>query len=572
LPGVILSLLGASASAQTVLHVDGDVTQNGDGMSWASPLRHLQDALMLAGSNPAVREVHIAAGIYQPDRSAMTPDGSGDRQMSFVVPSGVMVMGGFAGSGAPDPELRDIVVNTTTLSGDLLSNDGPNWANHGENSHHIVTITGGDATTGLDGLSISGGYAPSSMWPDGIGAGLLVLNGSPVLINCAITGNLATAGAGAMIVAGYPVFTSCTFSGNYAWGGRGGAIYGESGSDLDAIDCSFLFNTAHGAGGVGDGGAVFLMFDCPAAFTRCTFANNVAFTSSQIYPTGGAMSILADDVTLHSCGFYGNNALVGGPGGAGGAIWNGGDGLSLLNCVFSGNKAAAGGAVVCFLSSPHFVNCTIVANSADDGGGLFNIYNSHPVVTNCVLWDNTAVGTTLYKAQIHNATDDSSVDLSYSCAHGLFTPEPGEDPPDPADFPGCIDDDPLLADLNGADNLIGTTDDEPRLSAGSPGIDAGNNTAVPVRLTTDIAGDPRFIDDPDTRDTGAGSPPVVDMGAYEFGEPAVIGDLNGDGIVGPADLAQLLASWGACANCPADFNGDGAVGPADLAQLLAHWG
>jgi hypothetical protein len=58
-------------------------------------------------------------------------------------------------------------------------------------------------------------------------------------------------------------------------------------------------------------------------------------------------------------------------------------------------------------------------------------------------------------------------------------------------------------------------------------------------------------------------------------EPAVLGDLTGDGTVGPADLAQLLASWGACppkGGCPADLNHDGAVGPADLAQLLAGWG
>jgi hypothetical protein len=50
------------------------------------------------------------------------------------------------------------------------------------------------------------------------------------------------------------------------------------------------------------------------------------------------------------------------------------------------------------------------------------------------------------------------------------------------------------------------------------------------------------------------------------------GDLNGDGEVGPGDLAQLLASWGQCAGCTADLDHDGAVGPADLAQLLAHWG
>ena len=49
-------------------------------------------------------------------------------------------------------------------------------------------------------------------------------------------------------------------------------------------------------------------------------------------------------------------------------------------------------------------------------------------------------------------------------------------------------------------------------------------------------------------------------------------DLDGDGGVGPVDLAVLLASWGPCAECPADIDGSGDVGPVDLAQVLAAWG
>ncbi len=52
-------------------------------------------------------------------------------------------------------------------------------------------------------------------------------------------------------------------------------------------------------------------------------------------------------------------------------------------------------------------------------------------------------------------------------------------------------------------------------------------------------------------------------------------DLDGDGAVGPFDLALLLGNWGPCADpddCPADLDGDGAVGPFDLALLLGNWG
>ncbi len=54
--------------------------------------------------------------------------------------------------------------------------------------------------------------------------------------------------------------------------------------------------------------------------------------------------------------------------------------------------------------------------------------------------------------------------------------------------------------------------------------------------------------------------------------PACVADLDGDGDVDAADLAQLLGNWGPCKGCPADFDGDGAVNAFDLAQLLGNWG
>jgi hypothetical protein len=73
---------------------------------------------------------------------------------------------------------------------------------------------------------------------------------------------------------------------------------------------------------------------------------------------------------------------------------------------------------------------------------------------------------------------------------------------------GNIDADPLFVD---PDN------DDYRLAAGSPGIDAGDNTAVPLEITTDLDGNPRFHDDLGSPDTGiVDARPPVDMGAYEF--------------------------------------------------------
>jgi hypothetical protein len=53
-------------------------------------------------------------------------------------------------------------------------------------------------------------------------------------------------------------------------------------------------------------------------------------------------------------------------------------------------------------------------------------------------------------------------------------------------------------------------------------------------------------------------------------------DVDGDGIVGPSDLAEIFANWGVTSFCPSmlptDFNDDGQVDAADLMILLNAWG
>lgn len=53
--------------------------------------------------------------------------------------------------------------------------------------------------------------------------------------------------------------------------------------------------------------------------------------------------------------------------------------------------------------------------------------------------------------------------------------------------------------------------------------------------------------------------------------PPCVGDLNGDGVVGGADLGALLTDWG-LAWTPADLNGDLVVNGADLGLMLSVWG
>lgn len=72
-------------------------------------------------------------------------------------------------------------------------------------------------------------------------------------------------------------------------------------------------------------------------------------------------------------------------------------------------------------------------------------------------------------------------------------------------------------------------DNDYRLAAGSPLIDAGDNAGAALdlldidddtdtleRVPLDLALFPRFVDDPATTDTGSGSAPLIDMGCHEF--------------------------------------------------------
>jgi PKD repeat protein len=106
--------------------------------------------------------------------------------------------------------------------------------------------------------------------------------------------------------------------------------------------------------------------------------------------------------------------------------------------------------------------------------------------------------------------------MSCGILEGLYELIPGEDPVDPGNFPGVLDADPQFVDPIGADGRKGNEDDDLHLGFGSPAIDSGDNTAVAASVTTDIDGDQRFQDDPATADTGKGTAPIVDMGAYEF--------------------------------------------------------
>jgi hypothetical protein len=89
--------------------------------------------------------------------------------------------------------------------------------------------------------------------------------------------------------------------------------------------------------------------------------------------------------------------------------------------------------------------------------------------------------------------------------------------------------------------------------------------------TGGLTGGPRNTFD-DTTDDNVHRTLIIE---FPVEDHPCIGDFDGDGVVGGADLSLMLGGWGLCpdaADCIADLTGDGLVNGADLSLLLGAWG
>ena len=295
--------------------------------------------------------------------------------------------------------------------------------------------------------------------------------------------------------------------------------------------------TITGANNNGGPGGLELVGSSPT-ITNCIVVGNTGL--------GGGMENDNSSPTVINCIFSDNTATNGG------GMKNRDSNPVVINCLFIDNFAGWGGGMDNGSSNPIIINCTFFGNDAIINGGAIYSSSSTPTVTNSVVWGNVGGGSQIAEAIAGSTT------VTYSDVEG--------------GFPGStnIDADPLFVDpVNGDFRLLPT----------SPGIDAANNIAVPAGITTDLDGNPRFVDDPVTPDCQqapgtCGDPPVVDMGAFELQvAPACPWDCDGaestDGTVGIVDFLALLSQWGGAGAC--DFDGGG-VGITDFLELLGNWG
>jgi len=257
---------------------------------------------------------------------------------------------------------------------------------------------------------------------------------------------------------------------------RGGAMLMLSGSNATFRNCNFINNRCTFGGGAG-----YVNASSPTYF-NCIFQNN------QGGSFGGAFDTATNCATVFDrCSFIGNTA-----GRAGALEAFSGCTPTLTNCVFRGNTATGAGGAAMFVSTSTATlrNCTIAGNSATSSGPGILSTGSTVTVHNSVVWGNTGPGSQL---------SGTTFSVSYSCVQGGFTGA------------GNVSTDPVFASLAGGDV---------HLAPGSSAIDAGNNSLLPAGVTVDRDGLPRFIEDPFTPNTCVGTPPLVDMGAFEVQQGA----------------------------------------------------
>jgi predicted outer membrane repeat protein len=261
----------------------------------------------------------------------------GDRTVTFQLKNGVALYGGFAGSES-SRDARNWNAHVSILSGDLNEN-----GRDANDSYHVVTGSGTDATTVLDGFTISGGYANSGA-PNNAGAGMYIQNGTPTLRHLIFSGNATGttntfAGGGLYIANSSPVLSDLTFNNNYAYNGAG----------------MYLLNSS-------------------PSMTRATFRANQAGSAG-----GGLYNASASAPTLTNVIFSGNTAS------AGAGVYNSTSAPKLYNVSFAGNTGTTGAALRNQSTSrPVLKNVIIWGNSGTaiaDG----NTYNDYASVSNSII-------------------------------------------------------------------------------------------------------------------------------------------------------------------------------------------
>ena len=273
-------------------------------------------------------------------------------------------------------------------------------------------------------------------------------------------------------------------------------FYGERTAGPSSGCLGTGYSDPQGGGAIWAKDATLTIRDSSFIANQTTYAN---YIGSAVYAQDS--TLLVDD-----CSFNGNNSR------ANGTVYTKDSPSTWNNTVFSGNWVTGGesSALEIKNNSATLTNCTFSANARTDSASSANSeavqFNSSGTLaaTNTIFWDELAGGDSLpseIKLTLSSTLTLTNCDVrggqgqivNFNC--GSCTPTTGDT------MTNCINSDPLFTDANGADNVLGTADDNLHLGSTSPCKNTGTNTGL--TLAFDIEGSRRIADT------------TVDIGAYE---------------------------------------------------------
>jgi predicted outer membrane repeat protein len=512
-----LHIAGAATleSPVTVWFVDPTGSGVEDGTSWDDAFGDIPSAVTAASAG---EEIWIKEGTYTIS-SAITIKANVDTYGGFA-----STLTGTAGSVAG----RDLVNDITTVDSN--------------NSSRIFTCV---SSMLVDGIRAYRGTIAAT----GGGCSYIDTLTGVTFSNCTFDTNTSTAttnGGAFLIESSTVTFADCTFTANDA--NRGGAIYADD-TTLTITDSAFTSNACDDRAA-----GLFILGDGTLTLSDTDFTSNV---SDDDY---GAFWIQCQS-TINDCRFITNTA-TGNTGGAGRTATTTGNTITFNDCEFDSNVGNNGGAVyvewpaifnrcsfhghdgssmnVCFTSSgdagvaTQYNDCRFYENDANKIFYL-NTTGQDTTIQNCVIHDNdlsgfepmviwnrretcNVINTTIAGNSLSSffliEVDAGSVEMVNSIVHeNTLVGDP---------FSGTvnatysdIDVTPVYTgtgNINGDPLFIDTGNDPWSIGAGSPCIDAGDGDEA---STLDILGNARY-DDPATTNTGTGTPPYTDIGAYEY--------------------------------------------------------
>jgi predicted outer membrane repeat protein len=280
-----------------LVYVNTAVAASGDGSSWATAFKTLQEAINVCG----VQEIWVAAGTYIPTQDALgNAAPANPRDKTFCLKNGTRIYGGFAGTETLLTQ-RDPKLNKTTLSGDFLGDD-IGFTNNAENAYHVVISISDNNTTVLDGFTIRGGFGnlgttvpiKGKSVSRATGAGMILNTSNAIISNVIFTENkVTTTGGGIYAIFSSSLLINVVFSGNTATT-NGGGIFSQS-LPLTLNHNVFLNNVAAN-------GAGMYLGNSASAINNCLFYGNTATTNGAAMFNLTASPVIKNSIVWNNTG------------------------------------------------------------------------------------------------------------------------------------------------------------------------------------------------------------------------------------------------------------------------------